>query len=49
VKFWVDPHGGTALTKGEAVITTLVAGTPTPPVSWIAVAPAPPTVLVEDA
>ena len=49
VKFWVDPHGGIALTTGEAETTTLVAGMPTPPVSCTAVAPAPPTVLVEDA
>jgi hypothetical protein len=49
VKFWVDPHGGIALTTGEAETTTLVAGIPTPPVSCTAVAPAPPTALVEDA
>jgi hypothetical protein len=49
VKFWVDPHGGIALTTGEAETTTLVAGTPTPPVSCTAVTPAPPMVLVEDA
>ena len=49
VKFWVDPHGGIALTTGEAETTTLVAGMPTPPVSSTAVAPAPPRLLLEDA
>jgi hypothetical protein len=48
VKFWVDPHGGTALTMGEAMMTTLVAGSPLP-VSCMAVGPAPPMVFVETA